>query len=190
MNGCGTMKLKQRVTFDASSSTATTNWWPNVVASSTGPLHVIGVEAFEYVSYSVEGTTNSGGAILFSQVGKPIVTWSFKTYTTILQSLFELHRNGIVHGNPHVYNIMEVADGSFRWIDFQQDDFCPKMVYMDLFRLFLSILDSSWVPCKLLDKVVLYANTGMDDPDQEVNRKAIIDHLRGLRRSWTIEDDE
>jgi hypothetical protein len=44
---------------------------------------------------------------------------------SILQSLFAMHQRGVIHGNPLWDNVVEVDDGSFRWINF---GLCPLVV--------------------------------------------------------------
>jgi hypothetical protein len=145
-------------------------------AAAKCPLRVMGVETFQNVSIELGADSKVvGGAILLSQVGKPIdcECGSIIMFMEILESLFELHRNGVTHGDAHLPNIVEMPDGSFRWIDLQQSDQSPAMIQRDFEDLTKSMLNTDALPWDLDKHIRMYSTTGMDDPKQEVCREAI-----------------
>jgi hypothetical protein len=162
---------------------------------------VMGVEAFEEVSFSVGDEARKGGALLLSQVGKRIErSSSIEVYTNVLQSLFAMHQRGVIHGNPLWDNVVEVDDGSFRWINF---GLCPLVVgdrqelaktipefeslsnamkkkiaisQHELKALTASMLQRKYSPPPVLEKKIA-TYTGTDDPRQEECCNAIIASL-------------
>jgi hypothetical protein len=92
-------------------------------AAANCSLHVMGVEAFKYVNFNLGKDTKLGGALLLPHSGKRVKRRSpSKVYKEILHSLFQVHRSGLAHGDPHMNNVVEIDDGSFRWIDFKRRD--------------------------------------------------------------------
>jgi hypothetical protein len=70
-------------------------------------------------------------------------------------------------------NLIELQDGSFRWIDFQQSDLSPAMVQRDLEELTKSMLNDPVLPVGLNEKIRVYSCTDMGDPHLDVCRAAI-----------------
>jgi hypothetical protein len=70
-------------------------------------------------------------------------------------------------------NLIELVDGSFRWIDFQQSDLSPAMVQRDLEELTKSMLNDPVLPAELNEQIRVYSCTDMGDPHQEVCHEAI-----------------
>jgi hypothetical protein len=162
---------------------------------------VMGVEAFEEVSFSVGDEARKGGALLLSQVGKRIErSSSIEVYTNVLQSLYAMHQRGVIHGNPLWDNIVEVDDGSFRWINFglctrvgvdheelaetipEFESLSNKMkIKIAISQHELKTLTASMLqrrnspPPELEKKIATY--TGTDDAHQEECRNAIIASL-------------
>jgi RIO-like serine/threonine protein kinase len=142
-------------------------------AAAKCPLHVMGVEGFQKVPHHVGVDSKIGGAMLLSQVATPIKQHSIQSCKKILESLFELHQNGFTHGDPLVQNMLELKDGSFRWIDFEPNNPNPAMFQRDLEDLITSMLNTDAVPQELEEKILLYSKTDMKGAEQEVCREEI-----------------
>ena len=90
---------------------------------------------------------NLGACLLFSEVGEHYSSLSKKK---IIDSLVELHTNGVFHGDACLENVVCV-DGEAKWIDFQKSlvssspDSMPKFrAETDMTALLQSIADSRY----------------------------------------------
>jgi hypothetical protein len=185
-------------------------------AAAECSLLVMGVEAFESVSFRVGDEVRVGAALLLSQAGKRVKrSSSIEVYTTILQSLFALHQRDVIHGNPVWDNVVEVDDGSFRWVNFGlctrvhvhhhelaetipefkslSNDMQNKIAISqhEVTELTASMLQHKYdAPPELKKKIATY--TGTDDPHQEDCRNAIIaslvEHVKEYRKAGLCVD--
>ena len=111
--------------------------WSMITYLGPGKLPPNGFLAFSKINV-FDGP--NGSALLLTIVGRPIANIG-AYFERVLCALVELHKLGIVHGDPRIANAIVVERGRINWIDFHMARFQEQS--MIRFRQDMKILVKS-----------------------------------------------